>query len=101
MKQLASAGSGEEEDDDAGSTAGMAVGAVLKGEHGARISAAVVGVAKKVESNVVPLLAAAAGSAGGKQQGSIPGALVIKQVRKATGKLLAAKRVADTPNPLQ
>jgi len=41
----------------------MKMGAVLAGEHGARISAAVVGVAKKVEDAVGALVAATAAPA--------------------------------------
>lgn len=84
-------------DDDAASDTGMKVGAVIKGEHGVRIAAAVVDVAKKVEDNVA-LLAATATPVDGDQP--VQGALTIKQVRRATGKLLAAKTVATPPNPL-
>ena len=61
------AGIAGEEDDKAGSTANMNVGAVLQGVHGQKLTAAVVGVAKKVEDGVGSLLAAAAAPSQGAQ----------------------------------
>ena len=77
----------------------MNMGAVLTGDYGARISAAVLNVAKKVEDNLGLLTAAVTPNDQGKQA-AVPGALTLKQVRKASGKLLAAKLVAAPPNPI-
>ena len=75
----------------------MNVGTVLKGEHGQRISAAVVEVARKVEDNVCRVVTAAVNQAPSR----VPGSLSIKQVRRASGKLLATKPVAATANVVQ
>lgn len=65
------------------------IGAVLEGTNGERISAMVVGVAKKIEDNILKTVTAAATTPDqlpGKQ--TTPGSATIKQVRRASGKLL-------------
>jgi len=79
-------------DEDQESTAGMHVGTSLEGEHGTRISAAVVRVAKKIEDHVSSVVAASVAPAA-TQPASVPGALSIRQVRMPSGKLSAAKPV--------
>ena len=70
----------------------MNVGAVLQGEHGQRIAVAVVKVAQKVENNVRRIVAGAATPS--TRDSSTPlGALQIKQVRRAQGKLHSVSSV--------
>lgn len=82
----------------------MPVEAVLQGDHGARISVAVVKVAQKVESAVNRIVTAATTTPSTPYSSSVPGACAIKQVRRASGKLVAAKPVSAAqaaPSPLQ
>ena len=64
----------------------MNVGAVLQGEHGQRIAVTVVKVAQKVENNVRRIVAGAA-TPSTRDSPTPLGALQIKQVRRAQGKL--------------
>lgn len=60
-------------------TAGkMNVGAVLQGEHGARIATAVVKVAQKVEKGVRRIVAATATPGNQARSSAIPGSCTIK-----------------------
>lgn len=65
------------------------------------VSTATAHFATMVEDNVHKVITAAATPTLPKtSRSAVPGAAVIKQVRRASGKLLAAKRVADPPSPL-
>ena len=71
----------------------MNVGAVLQGEHGACIATAVVKVAQKVEKGVRRIVAVAATPGNQARASAIPGSCTIKQVRRASNKLLSANLV--------
>ena len=77
------------------------VRAVLQGEHGTRIAVAVTKVAEKVERSVKEVCAAAATPAGRQSNSPVPGSLNIKQVRRPSGKLHAAKSVAPATTSFQ
>lgn len=57
---------------------GMNVGAVLKGEHGARIAVAVVKVAQKIEERVQRTVAATATPSSHPRSSTTPGSCQIK-----------------------
>ena len=81
----------------------MNVDQMLQGPHAERIATAVVSTTKRVEEYIDRLVAAAVPAASKKAPTPVvpspaPGALTIAQVRKATGKLLAAKPVPVAPS---
>lgn len=83
---------------DGGHKGHMDVSAVLQSDHGDRIAAAVVHVARKVEDRVPGLKVAAATPDSRPTAPATRGSLLIKQVRRSTGKIHAA-RPAAAPSP--
>lgn len=79
---------------------GMDVSAVLQSDHGTRIAAAVVHVARKVENNVRDLLVAAASPSSRPAPTAAQGSMVIKQVRRAAGKIHAAREAPASASPV-
>ena len=89
-----------DEDDDTemkGGPTANNIEALLKSAQGAALAKMVNGVAKKVEDNIVKTITAAAATANGQSVGASPGSTNIKQVRRASGKLLSAKPVGTPP----
>ena len=74
------------------------VSPIMSEEENARATAAVANVAKKSKDQVRRVVTAAAASPGSNHT---PGSATIKQVRRAAGKMLAAKSVATPPKPIQ
>ena len=64
--------------------------AVVQGEYQARIATAVVKVAELVEQGVPRVVAGAATSGSPPKSSFLPGACVLKQVRKAAGRMHSA-----------
>ena len=71
---------------------------VMSEQENARVTAAVAHVAKNIEDQVWRVVTAAAAS---PDSDHTPGSAIIKQVRRAAGKMLAAKSVATPPKPIQ
>ena len=71
---------------------------VMSEQENARVTAAVAHVAKKIEDQVRIVVTTAAAS---PDSDHTPGSATIKQVRRASGKMLAAKSVATPPRPIQ
>ena len=74
------------------------VSPIMSEEENVRVTAAVANVAKKIEDQVRRVVTAAAAS---PDSDHTPGSATIKQVRRASGKMLAAKSVATPPRPIQ
>ena len=71
----------------------MDTNAVIQGEYGARIATAVVKVAERVEKGIPRVVAAsttAPGRSSSSDSSTLPGACVLKQVRKAAGRMHSA-----------
>ncbi len=71
------------------------------GNQAERITTAVVEIAKKVEKHLPSVLTTTASASPTTSPPTAPGAAIIKQVRSAAGKILAAKSVASPTLPLR
>jgi hypothetical protein len=65
------------------------------------IEGAILPPARKIEAMLKKIVTAGSASPQPGQTTGTPGACTIKQVRRANGKMLSAKVVADPPSPMQ
>ena len=68
----------------------MDTNVVLSGEYGARIATAVAKVAERVEKGIPRVIAGAATPDSAGKSSALPGACILKQVRKAAGRMHSA-----------
>jgi len=91
--------SDSDDDDDDASAQGSTkmVTPVMSEDETVRVATAVAHIAKTIEENVRKVVTAAAAA---PESSTTPGSATIKQVRRASGKMLAAKSVASPPKPI-
>lgn len=92
-------GESDSDDDDDASAQGSTkmVTPVMSEDETVRVATAVAHIAKTIEENVRKVVTAAAAA---PESSATPGSATIKQVRRASGKMLAAKSVASPPKPI-